>query len=167
MFACEPVDLDFLESAPRRQVTIVDIDRPPREVFAAFAHDPANWGKFYPGFDKTGRYETSPPHGVGSRRTARFGGVKFEETILAWDEGTRWAFRGDGVQAPLFEAFIEDYQFEPRGSGSTQLRWTIAYQPRLAFKVVQPLLPRGFALLLSRAGHNLERGRWYSSPAPN
>jgi hypothetical protein len=167
MFACEAVDLDFLDSAPCRLVTVVDIGRPPSEVFAAFAHDPANWGEFYPGFDKAGRYHTPLPHGVGSRRTARFVGVKFEETVLAWDEGARWAFRGDSVQAPLFHAFVEDYHFEPRSNDSTLLRWTIAYTPRLAFKLVRPVLPSTFALLLTRAGHHLEHGRWYSTPRIN
>ena len=98
MFACEAVDLDFLNTAPIRLGAAVNVGRPPSEVFAAFAHDPANWGEFFPGFDKTGRYHTPVPHGVGARRTVRFTGVKFEETILAWDEGARWAFRVDSAK---------------------------------------------------------------------
>jgi hypothetical protein len=167
MFACEAVDLDFLNTAPFRLDSIASVGRPPSEVFAALAHDPANWGDFFPGFDKTGHYHTPVPHCVGSRRTARFAGVKFEETILAWEEGARWAFRGDSVQAPLFDAFVEDYHFEPDSSDSTLLRWTIAYKPRLAFKLARPVLPRTLALLLTRAGRNLERGRWYSTPTTN
>ena len=69
MFACEAVDLDFLSTAPIRLCAAVKVGRPPSEVFAAFAHDPANWGEFFPGFDKTGRYHTPVPHGVGARRT--------------------------------------------------------------------------------------------------
>jgi hypothetical protein len=50
MFTCEPVDLDYLESAPLRLCLCasINVDRPPSEVFAAFAHDPANWGEFSP-----------------------------------------------------------------------------------------------------------------------
>jgi Polyketide cyclase / dehydrase and lipid transport len=96
----------------------------------------------------------------------RFTGVKFEETILAWDEGARWAFRVDSAQAPVFDAFVEDYHFEPDGSDATLLRWTIAYKPRLAFKLARPLLPRALTLVLTRAGHNLEHGRWFSAPPP-
>ncbi len=59
MFACEAVDLDFLNTAPIRLGAAVNVGRPPSEVFAAFAHDPANWGEFFPGFDRTGRYHTS------------------------------------------------------------------------------------------------------------
>lgn len=159
MFACEAVDLDFLDSAPARVDTEVTVTRPPNEVFAALAHDPAKWGQFFPGFDTSGRYQTPAPHGVGSRRSARFIGAGFEETILAWDEGVRWSFRIDRTHAPVFDAAVEDYHFEPVGSDATLLRWTLAYKPRLAFKLVGPLLPRFLAFALTRAGHNLERGR--------
>jgi hypothetical protein len=97
----------------------------------------------------------------------RFTGVEFDETILAWDEGARWAFHVDSAQAPVFDAFVEDYHFEPDGSDATLLRWTIAYKPRLAFKLARPLLPRALTLVLTRAGHNLEHGRWSSAPTTN
>jgi nucleoside-diphosphate-sugar epimerase len=44
---------------------------------------------------------------------------------------------------------------------------TMAYKLRLAFKLVRPVLPRVLKLILARAGHNLERGRWYSTPTNN
>lgn len=136
VFTCDAVELEFLNNAPIRLCAAVKVGRPPSEVFAAFAHDPANW---------------------------RFIGVKFEETILAWDEGARWAFRVDRAQAPAFDAFVEDYHFEPDSSDATLLRWTIAHKPRLAFKLARPVLPRAMTLLLTRAGHNLEHGRWFST----
>jgi hypothetical protein len=166
MFHCEAVDLDFLGRAPVRRDFAVRIGHPPSEVFAAFAHEPAIWGDFYPGFDRTGRYHTPVPHGVGSRRTARFMGVSFEETILAWDEGARWTFRVDSTHAPVFQACIEDYHFDAEGSGATLVRWTLAYTPRLAFKLAGPLLGWFLPTALTRAGHNLERGPWFSTP-PN
>ena len=167
MYACDAVDLDFVEAAPIRLDFAVTVTRPPAEVFAAFAHDPANWGEFFPGFDRTGKYLTDAPHGVGSRRAARFTGVKFEETILLWEEGVRWAFRVDSTQVPVFRAAVEDYHFEPDGHDATILRWTLAYRPRVAFTLVGPLLPRALPLALSRAGRNLERGRRFSTPPEN
>ena len=166
MFDCQAVDLDFLKSAPVRVRASVHVARPPSEIFAAFAHDPANWAEFFPGFDRTGHYHTSGPHGVGSRCTKRvMGGIKFEETILAWEEGTRFAFRVDSTTAPTFHAWVEDYHFEPNGSDGTVLRVAIGGDPRLALKLAKPLLPRAFSLLLKRAGHNLEHGRWFSTPS--
>ena len=49
MFACEAVDLDFLNTAPIRVGVAGSVARPPSEVFAAVAHDPANWGEVFPG----------------------------------------------------------------------------------------------------------------------
>lgn len=167
MFDCLPVDLDFLDTAPIQFGVAGRVARPPDEVFAAVAHDPANWGEFFPGFDTTGRYQTPPPHGVGSRRTVRVAGLKVEETILAWDEGARWAFRVDSAQAPVFHAFIEDYRFEPAGTDATLVRWDVACEPRTAFRIAKPALPHAMRLMLSRASHNLERGRWFSAPASN
>jgi carbon monoxide dehydrogenase subunit G len=167
MFACRAVDLDFFNTAPIRVTVEAKVARPPSEVFAALAHDPANWGEFFPGFDKTGRFDTPGPHGVGSRRTVRFTVIKAEETILAWDEGARWAFRVDSVLAPVFHAFAEDYRVEPVGTDATRLRWTMACEPRLAFKLARPFLRPVLTLILARAGHNLERGRWYSTPINN
>ena len=48
MFACDAVELDFVDTAPIRLHASVNVNRPPSEAFAAFAHDPANWGEFFP-----------------------------------------------------------------------------------------------------------------------
>jgi hypothetical protein len=157
MFACEAVDLDFLNTAPIRVGVAGSVARPPSEVFAAVAHDPANWGEFFPGFDKTGRYHTPVPHGVGARRTMRFTGVKFEETILAWDEGARWAFRVDSAQAPVFDAFVEDYHFEPLQTFSRTLPRFAALGPAEFDGAVWPVFD-DLADLVARGFAALERG---------
>jgi hypothetical protein len=41
MFTCEAVDLDYLDAAPIRLYASINVNRPPSEVFAALAHDPA------------------------------------------------------------------------------------------------------------------------------
>ena len=167
MFACDAVDLDFLSTAPNRLGAVVKVGRPPSEVFAAFAHDPANWGEFFPGFDRTGHFYTPAPHGVGSRYTKRFIGITIEESVLVWDEGARLAFRVVGTTAPAFHAWVEDYHFEPDGHGGTLLRVAIGGKARLPFKLITPVMPRIFVLLMARVGHNLERGRWFSTPTTN
>ena len=164
MFECGPVDLDFLNTAPIRLHARVNVGRPPGEVFAAIAQDPANWGEFFPGFDRSGRWQTPRPHGVGSRYTKRLIGITIEESVLVWDEGARLAFRVVGTTAPAFHAWVEDYNFEADGNGGTQLRIAIGGRGRLAFKLATPVLPRIFAPLMTRMGHNIERGRWFSTP---
>jgi len=94
VFACEAVDLGFLNTAP-------SVLLPPFEWGARRArcsrrlHTTRPTGRVFPGFDTTGRYHTSAPQGVGSRCTKRVVGIKVDETVLAWDEGERFAFRVD------------------------------------------------------------------------
>ncbi|MFZ0718827.1 SRPBCC family protein [Mycobacterium sp.] len=167
MFTCEAVDLGYLDTAPIRISASINVDRPPSEVFAALAHDPANWGEFFPGFDRTGRFFTPAPHGVGSRYTKRLIGINIVESVLVWDEGARLAFRVDSTTAPAFHAWVEDYRCESDGHGGTLLRVAIGGKPRLAFKLAAPVLQPIFTRLMTRVGHNLERGRWFSTPRIN
>jgi Polyketide cyclase / dehydrase and lipid transport len=167
MFTCEAADLDFLDTAPIRLRASIKVNRPPSEVFAALAHDPANWGEFFPGFDRTGRFHTPAPHGVGSRYTKRAIGITIDESVLIWDEGARLAFRVDSTTAPAFHAWVEDYRCESDADGGTLLRVAIGGKPRLAFKLAAPVLQPIFARLMTRVGHNLERGRWFSTPTTN
>lgn len=100
MYRRAEVVLEFLDSAPVPLRMTVTASRPPDEVFAAFAHDPATWDEFFPGIVTSGCYHTPVPHGVGSGYVKRFLGVTIEERVLAWDEGKRFAFRGGKDQRP-------------------------------------------------------------------
>jgi hypothetical protein len=95
-------------------------------VFAAIGADPTTWS-WFPGIEEGG-YESGPP-GVGTRRWVRIGGVKYRETILAWDEPSRWAYRVDETSAPLFAALAEDWVVTPADGGTSTLHWTFAFDP--------------------------------------
>jgi uncharacterized protein YndB with AHSA1/START domain len=122
----QPVGLDFLAAAPHRFEYAEPIAAPVAAVFAAISADPSTWG-WFPGIE-VGGYEGDAAPGVGSRRWVRIGGVKYRETILAWDEPRRWTYRVDQTSAPLFAALAEDWVIEPAGNGAT-LRWTFAFDP--------------------------------------
>ncbi len=99
----EPVGLDFLETAPHRFDYRASLDAPCAAVFDAISSDPSTWG-WFPGIE-AGAYEGDEPAGVGTRRWVRIGGVKYRETMLAWDAphavglpGRRDV--GAGVQGP-------------------------------------------------------------------
>jgi Polyketide cyclase / dehydrase and lipid transport len=156
MSALEGVDLTFFENAPRVVHRGAHVAAPRDRVFAAVANDPAGWGRWFPGFSDDGRWETPAPHGVGSVRTVRAFGVRYRETILAWDEGERWAFRVDEVSVPLFKAFAEDYRLADEGSG-TRPSWTVAVRTGPGLGVGAPLLPGVFGLILRRAATRLAR----------
>lgn len=122
-----PVELDFLDDAPHRFDYHEPIAAPPAAVFAAISADPSTWG-WFPGVDE-GSYEGDSTPGVGTRRWVRVGGVKYRETMLAWDEPTRWTYRVDETSAPVFAALVEDWVVEPAAAGTTVLRWTFAFDP--------------------------------------
>jgi uncharacterized protein YndB with AHSA1/START domain len=120
------VDLDFLETAPHRFVFEASIPASQKAVFAAISADPSTW-TWWPGHDG-GQYETPPPHGVGSRREMHMGDSQFRETILAWDEPRRWAYRVDESADSLINALVEEWVVEGDADHST-VRWTFAVEP--------------------------------------
>ena len=151
-----PVGPDFLDTAPRRFTHTAVVRRPPDALFETIARDPAGWGEWFPGFDRSGHWLTGGPPGTGSRRAVRMAGVSYEETILAWQEPTRFAFRLDRASAPLAHALAEDYRIAEHRSGST-LEWTFAVDPRALMRPASRLLDPALARLLRRMAANLER----------
>jgi hypothetical protein len=123
------VDASFLTTAPVRTQLQFPLSASPGEVFGAIAGDPAGWGEWFPGFASDGRYTTSAPHGVGSVREVSVGGARMVDTIIAWEEGRRWAFCVSEGPLPGTRALAEDYVMDPGPDGGTVLTWTIAIQP--------------------------------------
>ena len=88
-----PVELDFLDTAIVRFEFECELDAAPEAVFAAISADPSTWS-WFPGLADAA-YESPPPHGIGTGRAVVMNGVTYRETMLAWDEPTRWAYRVD------------------------------------------------------------------------
>jgi hypothetical protein len=121
-----PVDVDFLEAAPHRFDYAEPVGAPVERVFAAIAADPSTW-TWFPGIEE-GAYEDATP-GVGTRRWVRIGGVKYRETMLAWEAPRRWAYRVDETSVPVFAALAEDWIVEPDGHDAATVRWVFAFDP--------------------------------------
>jgi hypothetical protein len=153
----EPVDLSFLDAAPHRAVVSARVAGPRARVFAAVATDPAGWGDWFPGFSHAGSWRTPAPHGVGSVRTVTAFGTRYRETVLAWNEGERWAFRVDAASFPAFRAFAEDYHFADDGPEGTLLTYTVAARLTLPLRPAWPLAPVLFRAIIGRAARRLGR----------
>jgi hypothetical protein len=134
----EPVEESFFREAPVIVTNSNLLAAPRAAVFDCIAGDPAGWGDWFPGFSHNGRWDTAPPHGVGSRRTVDAYRSEYRETILAWDPNERWAFRVDATTSPLFTAFAEDYRLTET-LGGTELSWTVAYRPARAMRAAGPI----------------------------
>lgn len=153
-FEMRAVGLDFLTTAPRVWATQCELAVPRADVFGAFA-DASTWPRWFPGVTAASYPEATPPLGVGTRRAATVHGQRYEERMLAWDEGTRWAYFIERCTLPLAHAQLECTEFEdhPRG---TRVRWTLAAEPRTAMKLAAPAFQKVLDTLHRRAMGNLE-----------
>lgn len=147
---------DFFDTAPYRCVSTSWLHASPSAVFRALAEDPPGWGDWNPGFSRTGRYTTPPPHGSGSVREVTMARIRYTDTIVAWEEPAHWAFFVARAGAPFAKALAEDYRIAPSGEGST-VQWTIAMEPRLALIAMRPLMDAFLPRYFKRAMANLDR----------
>jgi hypothetical protein len=134
----KPVAVDFFETAPQCMVFTEPVHAPPDRVFAAISADPSTWS-WFDGVHDAG-YDSEPPHGVGSLRAIKMGDDVYRETIIAWDEPSRWAYRVDETTATMFAALAEDWRVRPAGDGS-EVSWTFAFEPTAEGETVLAVLP--------------------------
>jgi hypothetical protein len=145
---------EFFDTAPFRFIATEVVHRPANLIFDAIASHPAGWGDWFPGFSHAGRYLTPPPHGPGSRRRVKMGGLTYDETILIWDAPGRWAFRVDRSMIPFAYALAEDYQVSDHHIYSI-VQWTFAIDPRPGLKQAIPVFKPVIPALFRRAMTNL------------
>jgi hypothetical protein len=150
----QPVELSFFADAPNKVTTHTFVAAARSDVFAAISGDPAGWGDWFPGFDHGGRWESPAPHGVGSVRLVRAFRTDYRETMLAWDDGERWAFRVDSSGSRLFTAFAEDYRLADAADG-TLLSWTVAFRGGPGMRLAAPVTPSIFGLVARRLAQRL------------
>ena len=153
-FDLQPVEIGFLDSAPRRWVVEARLEAPRMAVWDAFV-DAKTWPQWFPGVLEASYPGSKPPHGVGTRRFSHVGRQHYEETMLVWDEGIRWAYRIDRTTLPLSSAHVECTDFEDEGTG-TRLTWTLAASPRMMLRISSPFMESMLRRLLFQATRNLD-----------
>jgi hypothetical protein len=147
----------FFTDAPVRATAGALVDAPVGEVFKLVAADPSAWAQWCLGFSAASRWTSPPPYGLGSNRTMRAFGATFEETIIAWEENRRFAFRVDTTGVPSVRAFAEDWRFEPAGAGQTRIDWTMAADAGAPKAWLRACLTVGMRLLLRVGGRRMAR----------
>lgn len=127
MQPCERVDLDFIESAPFRFVSAVDLSITPEQLFEVLA-DAESWPHWATVI--TNVEWTSPePRGVGTTRTVTMrGGIVGDEEFLAWEPFSHMAFRFNEASTGSIAAFAEDYRVV-KTPGGCHLTWVMAMKP--------------------------------------
>src|SRR5262249_52549791 len=154
------VELDFVDKAPHRFVFEASVPASQETVFGAISDDPSTW-TWWPGHEG-GAYETPAPHGVGSRREMHMGESRYRETILAWDEPTRWASRVDGIADALIDALGEEWVGGGDGERSSG-RWTCAVERgpdmEAAIRAAKTMIADMFAQAMATLGARLSGAR--------
>lgn len=143
MHVCERVGLEFIDSAPFRFVSTVDLAITPEQLFEVLG-DARSWPQWATVI--TNVEWTSPqPHGVGTTRTVTMrGGIVGHEEFLAWEPLRHMAFRFNEASSSSIAAFAEDYRVVPTAQGC-HLTWVMAMKPngtaaRLGMSLGRPVM---------------------------
>jgi uncharacterized protein YndB with AHSA1/START domain len=153
-FRMREVGLDFLATAKRRYVVEAEVGAPRMDVWRTLV-DPTTWPRWWPGVRSASYGEQAGPPGIGTFRRATVGRQTYEEYIVAWDEGERWAYYIDRATLPIATAQLECTELADSSAG-TRVRWTLAQDPRLLMVLTAPLFPRLMRSLFERAMSGLE-----------
>lgn len=155
-YECEHVGLDFIDSAPFRFTSKVDLAITPEQLFDVLA-DEQSWPHWATVITKV--VWTSPePRGVGTTRTVTMRGrIVGDEEFIAWEPFSHMAFRFNQSTSDAISAFAEDYRVVETATGC-HLTWVMAMKPsglagRLGMTVGQPVM----GWLFQRFLHNLRR----------
>lgn len=144
----------FYETAPVHFHTSRVIPASPDEVFAALADTP-NWPKWFPSLTAA-KWQTEPPHGVGSRRCVNVGPVRVDEEFIVWEPGRRWGFTFVATTIPLVRAGAELVELEPEGDG-TRVTYNMHVEPLPGLGGLTKLLRAGIEKGLADGLKGLER----------
>ena len=155
-YPCEPVGLDFIENAPFRFVSEVDLTITPEQLFEVLSDENSwpHWATVITDVEWT----SPPPRGVGTTRTVTMRGhIVGDEEFLAWEPFSHMAFRFNQSTSNAISAFAEDYRVVETETGC-HLTWVMAMKPsglagRLGMTAGQPVM----GWLFQRFLHNLRR----------
>lgn len=156
---CDEVGLDFFDAAPTLHRVERELAATPAEVFAAFL-DAESWKTWAVPITRV-EWTSGLPLEVGSTRTVHmWGGVVAHEEFLAYDEGTRMAFRFNEVAPKAVRAFAEDYQVTDLGGGRCRVVWTMAMdtgrRAGVGARLVDPVVRVGLGHMLGRFARLVE-----------
>ena len=155
-YPCLPVGLDFVDTAPYRFVSTVDLAITPEQLFEVLA-DASSWPHWASVITKV-TWTSPEPRGVGTTRTVNMrGGITGDEEFLVWEPYTRMSFRFNESTTNSIAAFAEDYRVVPT-AGGCHLTWIMSMKPnglagRFGLFAGQPVM----GWLFQRFLHNLRR----------
>lgn len=128
MKPCEQVGLEFVDTAPFRFVSTVDLAITPEQLWEVL-DDAESWPHWATAITKV-TWTSPEPHGIGTTRVVNMrGGIVGDEEYLAWDPFAHMAFRFNEASTGSIAAFAEDYRIV-QTAGGCHLTWVMAMKPK-------------------------------------
>lgn len=150
-----PMTLAEMDAAPFRFTATGTVPCEAARLFEELG-DPALWPKWFP-LMRTARWTSPETACAGARReVAILGFGRFEETILAFEPGERFAFTMIASTSPLAHRMAEDYRITAT-TGGARLDWTLAAVPTAVGRVATTVLPSVLRGIWAGALKNLRR----------
>jgi hypothetical protein len=76
---------------------------------------------------------------VGGLRQVNLKTMSVKERFINWEENKRFTFYMEAASLPLFDAMIEDCQFEDLGNGTCRFKWDIYFEPNFVTGLIAPI----------------------------
>ena len=152
-----PAATDFLANAPTRLVFTSRLHSRREAVFRELTDDASTMPLWFREV-RSAAYTGAPPYGVGAGRavTLRLGG-HFVETVIVWQQPSRFVYRVEQTTLPGVRAWMEEWLLAPAADGSgTVLRFTIAMDAAPVLRAAVRLSRPGVARAVRRAVADLD-----------
>lgn len=154
MFPMKDIDLAYFDTAKTRFETVVELNCTPERLFDIF-EDAESWPEWVNSIQRV-EWTSPEPYDIGTTRTVYMSGnmVGYEE-FIAWNRGTRMAFKFVGSNKNNIEVFGEDYIVEDLGNGRCKLKWIVVMEPKGIGKFFmglgKPLMGKMFAAIMQKS----------------
>ncbi|MGH9033486.1 MAG: SRPBCC family protein [Acidimicrobiia bacterium] len=142
----------WIEQAPKRCSASREIAASPSAVWEVLA-DHESWPQWFPVVQEM--TVTGAASGVGARRRVRLPGLVLEEEFLAWEVGSRYAFRAVSASRRMFASINERVTIEGRRGGGSLVTYDQAFAPSWWFHLPFKVMQRRFRRDLGDAMHGL------------
>lgn len=156
---CEKVGVEFFDTAPTVHRARVEVDVTPERVFDLLL-DADAWVKWALPITRVD-WTSGFPLEVGSTRDVHmWAGLVGHEEFIAYEHGSRMAFRFNSASKKGVEAFAENYDVTALSGGRCSIEWTMAMDTGSTSKIMaaltDPLMGLGLKFMLSRFAKLLE-----------
>jgi hypothetical protein len=156
MGALEPQGMAYFEVAPIQSTASIECPTPARTVFRVLA-DHRRWPEWF-GMGISAVQPTSElESGIGSTRTLTIGrgALRVQETFIAWEEPTLWAFTAVDCRPRVFRSLVEGFWLEAMDESRTRITYRMGCELPALMSPTSGVFARVWTRTINKALPNL------------